>query len=180
VQASRDLPFEIHAGSEPRWARANNSTLYYIKGNALKRYDVASGAKAVEDDLSFEDVQNHPGGNRSEIATFYLKSTHVDAEGRATINLTDNSDVVIIDKVIAEDGRAQARVNINGLYLAYDMDMTSLTINCFNGSDVVTFAPGTETCASAKRGAIPAVVAAIRPLYKNSRRFILRPSRSDG
>jgi uncharacterized delta-60 repeat protein len=111
---------------------------------SVARYDVASGAKDVEDGLSFDAVQNDPGANRSAIATFYLKSTHVDSEGRATINLTDNSDLVIIDKVIGGDGKAQARVNINGLYLFYDMDTTSLTINCFNGNDVVTFAQGTN------------------------------------
>jgi hypothetical protein len=111
---------------------------------SVARYNVGSGAKDVEDGLSFDDVQNDPGANRSETATFYLKSTHVDDQGRATINLTDNTDVVIIDKVIGGDGKAQMRVNVNGLFLCYDMDMTSLTINCFNGNDVVTFAPGTN------------------------------------
>lgn len=44
----RNLPFEIHAGAEPRWSRANNNTLYYVRGNSLKRYDVASGAMTMQ------------------------------------------------------------------------------------------------------------------------------------
>ncbi len=38
----RSLPAEIGASSEPRWARTNNTTLYYHVNNALKSYDVVS------------------------------------------------------------------------------------------------------------------------------------------
>lgn len=43
----RDLPLEIHALSEPRWSRRDPSVLYYIKGNALKQYNDATGLMAV-------------------------------------------------------------------------------------------------------------------------------------
>ena len=43
----RDLPFEINASSEPRWSRGDRETLYFISGNALKRYDVTTGATTV-------------------------------------------------------------------------------------------------------------------------------------
>lgn len=43
----RDLPWEVHAGSEPRWSRASANLLYFVAGNRLKRLDVASGATSV-------------------------------------------------------------------------------------------------------------------------------------
>jgi hypothetical protein len=43
----RNLPFEIHAGSEPRWSRTNANVLYYLAGNRLKQYDVSNGATSV-------------------------------------------------------------------------------------------------------------------------------------
>lgn len=43
----RDLPLEIHALSEPRWSRRDPSVLYYIKGNALKQYNIATGLMGV-------------------------------------------------------------------------------------------------------------------------------------
>src|SRR5262249_11833803 len=41
------LPLEISASSEPRWARANNDTLYYHVGNQLKSYKISTGAREV-------------------------------------------------------------------------------------------------------------------------------------
>jgi hypothetical protein len=43
----RDLPFEISASTEPRWSRHDPNLIYYLQGNRLKGYDVASGAQAV-------------------------------------------------------------------------------------------------------------------------------------
>jgi hypothetical protein len=40
----RDLPLEISASSEPRWSRKDNHTLYYVRGNQFKTYDISSGA----------------------------------------------------------------------------------------------------------------------------------------
>jgi hypothetical protein len=43
----RDLPLEISASSEPRWSRKDNHTIYYVRGNQLKTFDVSSGAANV-------------------------------------------------------------------------------------------------------------------------------------
>jgi len=43
----RNLPLEINSGSEPRWSRKDNSTIYYHAANMLKSYNVDSGATAV-------------------------------------------------------------------------------------------------------------------------------------
>jgi len=43
----QDLPFEISASTEPRWSRRDPNLLYYLYGNSLKSYDVASGLRAV-------------------------------------------------------------------------------------------------------------------------------------
>ena len=42
-----DLPFEISAGSEPRWSRKRPELLYYLSGNGLKSYDASTGLRAV-------------------------------------------------------------------------------------------------------------------------------------
>jgi hypothetical protein len=42
-----DLPFEIHASSEPRWSRTDDASLYYVHGNQLKKHDVGTGATSV-------------------------------------------------------------------------------------------------------------------------------------
>lgn len=36
----KDLPFEIHASSEPRWSRHDPAIFYYLSGNELKSYNV--------------------------------------------------------------------------------------------------------------------------------------------
>jgi uncharacterized delta-60 repeat protein len=66
---------------------------------SVARYNVGTGAKDVEDALSYQDVQDDKGTNRSALATFYLKSTHLDDEGNATITLTNNDDLVTISKL---------------------------------------------------------------------------------
>jgi hypothetical protein len=43
----RDLPWAIHASSEPRWSRSDAQVLYFLNGNQLKRYHVGQGATAV-------------------------------------------------------------------------------------------------------------------------------------
>jgi hypothetical protein len=43
----RDLPLEVSAAAEPRWSRRDSNLLYYLAGNALKRYDAATGARTL-------------------------------------------------------------------------------------------------------------------------------------
>ena len=43
----RDLPLEINSSSEPRWSRKDNHTIYYVRGNQLKTYDISSGAMNI-------------------------------------------------------------------------------------------------------------------------------------
>ena len=42
-----DLPFAVHASTEPRWSRTDPNVLYYVSGNQLVRLDVASGATSL-------------------------------------------------------------------------------------------------------------------------------------
>ncbi len=43
----RNLPMEINTSSEPRWSRSNPNVIYYLRANALKQYDISSGAIAT-------------------------------------------------------------------------------------------------------------------------------------
>lgn len=62
----RDLPFDIHGGSEPRWSRALAARLYYINGNQLKRYDVDTGDRGVV--RTFPEYADVRGNGESDIA----------------------------------------------------------------------------------------------------------------
>jgi hypothetical protein len=42
-----NLPFEVHAGAEPRWSRSDPRTLYYLWGNQLRSLDVETGDASV-------------------------------------------------------------------------------------------------------------------------------------
>ena len=111
-----------------------------LRQTSVARYDLVpggGGVTGIEGFLSFEDVQNDPGANRSSTATFLLKSTHLDDNGNAFITLTDNPDVVNVTL----EGSIVV-VNINGQpALHYGTDTTSITIFCLNGADVVNVAP---------------------------------------
>jgi hypothetical protein len=43
----KDAPFDMHASTEPRWSRTDNSIVYYKRGNQLKTYNVITGAVSV-------------------------------------------------------------------------------------------------------------------------------------
>src|SRR5438093_1596542 len=43
----KDLPLEVNATSQPRWSRRSPDVFYYLSGNTLKSYDVATDARAV-------------------------------------------------------------------------------------------------------------------------------------
>ncbi|MGE0454786.1 MAG: hypothetical protein AB7O37_10230 [Vicinamibacteria bacterium] len=57
----RDLPpGEFHARSEPRWSRSDPDLLYYVNGNRLKSYDVASAtARVVAEFNEYAEVSGH-------------------------------------------------------------------------------------------------------------------------
>ncbi|HVR30592.1 MAG TPA: hypothetical protein VMS86_13790 [Thermoanaerobaculia bacterium] len=61
----RNLPFEIHAGSEPRWSRTNRNVIYYINSNRLKQYDVSNGAMSVVH--TFSEYGSISGRGESDI-----------------------------------------------------------------------------------------------------------------
>lgn len=61
----RDLPLEVHSGSEPRWSRSDPNVLYYTSGNQLKKYDVATGAVAVV--RAFTEYTTVYGSGESDI-----------------------------------------------------------------------------------------------------------------
>ncbi len=43
----RDLPLDITSSSEPRWSRSDPDLFYYLSGNLLKQYDVATGTATL-------------------------------------------------------------------------------------------------------------------------------------
>jgi hypothetical protein len=43
----KTAPFDMHAGTEPRWSRTDPNVVYYKRGNALKSYNVATNAIAT-------------------------------------------------------------------------------------------------------------------------------------
>lgn len=43
----RDLPYQIHASSEPRWSRSSADLLYFLSGNQLRQYQVSSNTVSV-------------------------------------------------------------------------------------------------------------------------------------
>jgi hypothetical protein len=43
----KNAPFDMHAATEPRWSRQDPNLVYYKRGNALKSYNVATGAISV-------------------------------------------------------------------------------------------------------------------------------------
>ena len=60
-----DLPWAVHASSEPRWSRADANVLYFVNGNQLKKHDVASGATTVV--RTFGEYQRISGHGESDI-----------------------------------------------------------------------------------------------------------------
>lgn len=61
----RDLPFQIHSRSEPRWSRRDPNVLYYIDGNQLKRYHVAADVSAIVH--TFSEYTTVYGAGESDI-----------------------------------------------------------------------------------------------------------------
>ena len=61
-----DLPWEIHASSEPRWARTSATLLYFINGNRLKSFDVLSGTASVVH--TFGEYSQISGRGESDIS----------------------------------------------------------------------------------------------------------------
>ncbi len=42
-----DLPFAVNVSTEPRWARNDPNSLFYVKGNSLMKLNVGSGSSSV-------------------------------------------------------------------------------------------------------------------------------------
>ena len=64
----RSLPLEINASARPRWSRKDSlRTLYYIKGNQLKSFNVDSGVASVVHTFT-EYTTIDDGGGKSDIS----------------------------------------------------------------------------------------------------------------
>jgi hypothetical protein len=84
----KDLPFEIHAASEPRWSRRDPGLLYYVVANQLKQYDTVRNVSAVvntfpeytsiagmgESDICFDGDHLVLTGDKREIFVYELPS----------------------------------------------------------------------------------------------------------
>lgn len=62
----RDLPLEISASTEPRWSRKDNHTLYYVRGNQFKTYDILSGVMTIAH--TFSEYSAISGMGESDIS----------------------------------------------------------------------------------------------------------------
>ncbi|HEV2293464.1 MAG TPA: hypothetical protein VGR35_06380 [Tepidisphaeraceae bacterium] len=93
----------------------------------------------VEGNVTYEQVQSgFNDSRRSAGATFYLKSTLLDNQGRAVVDLTNGDDVVRLYKVVNEEGVEMVGLEFNGLVLHYGIEeTTSITINGRNGHDSI-------------------------------------------
>ena len=111
----RDLPFEVHASSQPRWSRTEASVLYYISGNRLKKLNVETGAAAVvhtfaeyteinghgESDISLDGNHFVFSGDRREVFVYQIstdtKGPVFDTAGHAfdALYITPDNNVTI-------------------------------------------------------------------------------------
>ena len=62
----RNLPLQINASSEPRWSRSDPNVLYYVSGNQLKRYNVATDTTSVVH--AFTEYSKISGKFKSDIS----------------------------------------------------------------------------------------------------------------
>jgi hypothetical protein len=62
----RDLPYAVHASSEPRWSRTETNVLFYVNGNRLMKVDVVSGATTLVH--AFTEYGAISGKGESEIS----------------------------------------------------------------------------------------------------------------
>ena len=111
----QDLPLEINASSEPKWSKADNKTLYYVRGNQLKSYDASSGAVKLvrtfseysaisgkgESDISFDGDHFVFAGDGRYVFKYQIstdsKSQVFDTGGKAfdSLYITPNNNVTI-------------------------------------------------------------------------------------
>src|SRR5712671_1326952 len=62
----RDLPFPINAGAEPRWSRTDPNILYFISGDQLKQFNVATAVMSVVH--TFSEYSSISGKGESDIS----------------------------------------------------------------------------------------------------------------
>lgn len=62
----RDLPFDCHAGAEPRWSRTDPRVLYYVSGNQLRKLDVVSNRSTLV--RAFPEYSAITGHGESDIS----------------------------------------------------------------------------------------------------------------
>jgi len=62
----KDLPFVVHAATEPRWSRSEPDVLYYVSVNRLMKLNVAAGASSVV--RSFGEYAAIRGRGESDIS----------------------------------------------------------------------------------------------------------------
>jgi hypothetical protein len=110
-----DLPLEITSSSEPRWSRKDNRTIYYVRGNQLKSYDISSGAIRIvrtfseysaisgmgESDISLDGDHFVFAGDRRHVFVYRIsansKSAVLDTGGRGfdSLYITPSNKVTI-------------------------------------------------------------------------------------
>src|SRR5262245_15842015 len=61
----RNLPFAVHASSEPRWSRSDAATLYFVNNNALRKVNVETGALTTLH--TFSEYSSISGKGESDI-----------------------------------------------------------------------------------------------------------------
>jgi hypothetical protein len=62
----RDLPYAVHASSEPRWSRSEANVLFFVNGNKLMKVDVVSGATTLV--KAFSEYGSISGKGESDIS----------------------------------------------------------------------------------------------------------------
>jgi hypothetical protein len=111
----KDLPFEIHASAEPRWARNDGNLLFYVAGNRLKSHNVSTGATTTlhtfseygaisghgESDISWDGDHFVLAGDGRYVFVYRIsndtKGTVLDSAGNGwnSLYITPNNNVLI-------------------------------------------------------------------------------------
>jgi WD40 repeat protein len=110
----KNLPFEVSASSEPRWARNEPNILYYHVGNQLKRLDVSRDS--IKTLHVFSEYSRIDGAGESDICF----------DGNHLVLAGDRRFIFVFDLKTGKKGRAldAGRQTFDSLYITPDDHVT--------------------------------------------------------
>ncbi len=119
----RDLPLEIHSRTEPRWSRNEPDVLYYVNGNQLKRYNVATGAASVV--RTFTEYASIYGGGESDIGF----------DGNHFVFVGDSRDVFVYEISTDTKGTVLDTTGLGGFDSVYITPDDNVLVSWYAGGE---------------------------------------------